>query len=57
MREVSSLWSCVRHLCPRIELCAIVRHAVTLQKIQILMLVAVRTSSYMDEVQISDLAH
>jgi hypothetical protein len=57
MLEVSSLWSNVYYLSPRIELWTVVCHTVTFQKTLILVLAAVRTSSYVDEIESSDFTH
>lgn len=56
MLEVSSLWSNVYYLCPRIELWTMVCHTVRFQRTLILVLAALRTSSYGDEIESSDFA-
>jgi hypothetical protein len=57
MLEVSSLWSKVYYLSPRIELWTMVCHTVIFQKTLVLVLAAVRTFSYVDEIESSDFAH
>lgn len=57
MLEVSSLWSNVYYLSPRIELWTMVCHTFTFQETLILVLADMRTSSYVDEIESSDFAN
>jgi len=55
--EVSSLWTNVYYLSPRIELWTMVSHTVSFQMTLILVLAAVRTSSCVDGIESSDFVH